>query len=152
MRQITLKHHNNMKKLLLSVAVVLFAAVNVNAQSFLQRIGKAVEKEIVNGLSGNKDKQQPSKEQKTNPANQSQTQRPSYSSPAPSSIKVPMSEVYPGNAEFYSEGPTGATTTIDNIEYVVFTDKKYAYLSCVARPMRGKTTHVRVWGGIRYKG
>lgn len=146
-----------MKKILLSVAVVLFAAANVNAQSFLKRIGKAVEKEIVNGLSGNKDKQQPAKEQQTNPTNQHQTQRPttpqtSYRAPAPSSIKVPISEVYPGNAEFYSEGPTGATTTIDNIEYVVFTDKKYAYLSCVAQPMRGKTTRVRVWGGIRYKG
>lgn len=147
-----------MKKVLTCILVTLCAltAGEAEAQSFLKKIGKTVEKEIVKEVnkSKNKKEKKQSKVQETSPQKQEKTassNKNSYKSVDPTTINVPISEVY-NNAQFYNEGPTGAGTTIDGIEYVIFTDKKYAYLSCVEKSMRGKTDKVKVWGGIRYKG
>ena len=150
-----------MKKILACMVVMAFAtiAVEADAQSLLKKIGKAVEKEIVNELkSKNEEKKQSPQQAKpqqpataNTPTQSNATQKQSYASADPSSINVPISEVYP-NAQFYNEGVTGATTIIDGIEYVILADKKYAYLNCVEKSNRGKTSNVKVWGGIRYKG
>ncbi len=135
-----------MKRLLTILVALLFVSTSnqATAQSLLKKIGKAVTNEVINELKNKSNKEQNSQQQSTPTKAVSHT---SSQQPA----KVSISEVCT-NPQIVSENGRGANVIIDGIEYVIHTDKKEACLMCVSKPMRGKTTNVTVWGGIKYKG
>lgn len=135
-----------MKRLLTILVALLFVSTSnqVTAQSLLKKIGKAVTNEVINELKNKSNKEQKSQQQSTPTKAVSHT---SSQQPA----KVSISEVCT-NPQIVSENGRGANVIIDGIEYTIHTDKKEACLMCVSKPMRGKTSNVTVWGGIKYNG
>jgi hypothetical protein len=147
-----------MKKFLVCVAVVLFAATGaeVEAQGFLKKVGKAVDK-VEKGVSGafkgdkKEEKSEPKQDaklestQKTQakPAQKSSSQSASY-------IYVSPSDVYQ-NPEIIDESTTNIHVVCDDIDYIIDAKTKTAYVKGVLESLKNKLSHVKVWGGIRYK-
>ena len=139
-----------MKKLLTILVALLFAlsANEATAQNLLKKIGKAVTNEVINELKNRSNKEQKSQSQSQPQATPTKAVSQSSSQQA---AKVSISEVCT-NPQIVSQNGRGANVIIDGIEYVIHTDKKEACLMRVSQPMRGKTTNVTVWGGIKYNG
>lgn len=150
-----------MKKFLVCVAVVLFAATGaeVEAQGFLKKVGKAVDK-VEKGVSGvfkgdkKEEKSQPKQDAKVeNTQNTQRTQakpaQKSSSQPA-SKIYVSPSDVYQ-NPEIIDESTTNIHVVCDDIDYIIDAKTKTAYVKGVLESLKNKLSHVKVWGGIRYK-
>lgn len=150
-----------MKKFLVCVAVVLFAATDaeVEAQGFLKKVGKAVDK-VEKGVSGvfkgdkKEEKSQPKQDAKMeNTQNTQRTQakpaQKSSSQPA-SKIYVSPSDVYQ-NPEIIDESTTNIHVVCDDIDYIIDAKTKTAYVKGVLESLKNKLSHVKVWGGIRYK-
>ena len=146
-----------MKKILTCILALMLvsATAEIGAQSLLKKIGKAIEKEVIN--EAKKEFKKDKKDHKSNQKSQSSKQdnsRPDNSTNAPTdprSIKVPKSEVYT-NAQFYNDGVTGAQTVIDGIVYFILADRHHAYAKGPEGSMKKKLSHVKIWGGISYKG
>lgn len=150
-----------MKKFLVCVAVVLFAATGaeVEAQGFLKKVGKAVDK-VEKGVSGvfkgdkKEEKSEPKQDAKAeNTQNTQRTQakpaQKSSSQPA-STIYVSPSDVYQ-NPEIIDESTTKIHVVCDDIDYIIDAKTKTAYVKGVLESLKNKLSHVKVWGGIRYK-
>lgn len=150
-----------MKKFLVCVAVVLFAATGaeVEAQGFLKKVGKAVDK-VEKGVSGvfkgdkKEEKSEPKQDAKMeNTQNTQRTQakpaQKSSSQPA-SKIYVSPSDVYQ-NPEIIDESTTNIHVVCDDIDYIIDAKTKTAYVKGVLESLKNKLSHVKVWGGIRYK-
>lgn len=139
---------------------MLFIALSngVHAQSFLKKIGKAVEKEIVNELKNGKSEKKDTPAPSQQPASGKSTtqksapeQNRSSNSTSSASSQILASEICI-NPQITYENPTGAEALIDGINYRILLKDKCAFVESVSQPLRGKTTHVKVWGGIKYKG
>lgn len=121
----------------------------------LKKIGKAVEKEVVNEVKNELNKKDKKSNQKSQPKQQDKSKSKSNKSTNtptdPRTINVPISEVYT-NAQFYSEGVTGAQTVIDGIVYFILADRNHAYAKGPEDSMKKKLSRVKIWDGIRYKG
>ncbi len=150
-----------MKKFLICVAVVFFAAtsVEVEAQGFLKKVGKAVDK-VEKGVSGvfkgdkKEEKSQPKQDAKvesTQNTQRTQAKPAQKSSSQPASpIHVSPSDVYQ-NPEIIDESTTNIHVVCDDIDYIIDAKTKTAYVKGVLESLKNKLTHVKVWGGIRYK-
>lgn len=125
------------------------------SSKFVQKIGKAIEKEVVNEVKNGlkKDKKNNNSNQKSQSKKQDNSKpKKSTNTPIdPRSINIPMSEVY-NNAQFYNDGVTGAQTVIDGIVYFILADRHYAYAKGPEDSKKKKLSHVKIWGGIKYKG
>ncbi|MBP3671477.1 MAG: leucine-rich repeat domain-containing protein [Bacteroidaceae bacterium] len=156
-----------MRRIIVGVVALIISVAtvgDVEAQGFLKNLGKAIEKEVVKEINNSKKKKkdtaQPKKESKSQNDNRVQEQSSSTSSKRKNSSKSssqaisvsPKEVCY--NPTILRDGPTGAEIEIDGINYMILVDQfsKKAYLSGVAESLKGKTTHVKVWGGIQYKG
>lgn len=150
-----------MKKFLVCVAVVLFAATGaeVEAQGFLKKVGKAVDK-VEKGVSGvfkgdkKEEKSQPKQDAKMESTQNTQrTQaKPAQksSSQSASPIYVSPSDVYQ-NPEIIDESTTNIHVVCDDIDYIIDAKTKTAYVKGVLESLKNRLSHVKVWGGIRYK-
>lgn len=150
-----------MKKFLVCVAVVLFAATgaDVEAQGFLKKVGKAVDK-VEKGVSGvfkgdkKEEKSQPKQDAKvesTQNTQRTQAKPAQKNSSQPASpIHVSPSDVYQ-NPEIIDESTTNIHVVCDDIDYIIDAKTKTAYVKGVLESLKNKLTHVKVWGGIRYK-
>ncbi len=139
-----------MKKILTCTLILLLAtSVEVGAQSLLKKIGKTVEKEVVNEVKNELNKKDKKSNQKSQPKQQdkSKSNKSTNTPTDPRTINVPISEVYT-NAQFYSEGVTGAQTVIDGIVYFILADRNHAYAKDPEDSMKKKLSHVKIWGGI----
>ncbi len=147
-----------MKKFLVCVAVVLFAATgaNVEAQGFLKKVGKAVDK-VEKGVSGvfkgdkKEEKSEPKQDAKLESTQKTQARPAQKSSSQPAStIYVSPSDVYQ-NPEIIDESTTNIHVVCDDIDYIIDAKTKTAYVKGVLESLKNRLTNVRVWGGIRYK-
>ncbi len=146
-----------MRRLIVAVAALIVSVAmvgDVEAQGFLRKLGRAIENEVVKEINKgkNNDTAQPEKESKSRSDNAAQGSSKS-SKKKDNTITVSPSEVC-YNPTILRDGPTGAEIEIDGINYMILVNQfsKKAYLSGVTEQLKGKTTHVKVWGGIYYKG
>jgi hypothetical protein len=140
------------------VAVVLFAATGaeVEAQGFLKKVGKAVDK-VEKGVSGafkgdkKEEKSEPKQDAKLESTQKTQAKPAQKSSSQPASyIYVSPSDVYQ-NPEIIDESTTNIHVVCDDIDYIIDAKTKTAYVKGVLESLKNKLSHVKVWGGIRYK-
>ena len=165
-----------MKKIIVAVAALMFvlAGGEVSAQSFLKKIGKTVEKEVVNRInsSNSKQQQQPQeqKQQQSQPAQQSQSAPKQQSQPAQQSQSATASKSTTTrtssasassqvtqadicrNPYVLSVGSPGCEplVIVNGIEYRLNRDTKTAAVESVAPSWKKKLTTVTLQTAIEY--